>query len=90
MDVPVQSNQGEATASLPAPPQTEDSEEDEEITALEQKVAYTHSFNPDEVLNDESVTYRGLMFQLFVRDLLTDEMVDLLNKIPTDQKRNNT
>ena len=86
MDAPVQSNQG-YPPSLPAPPQAEDSEEDEEITALEQKVAYTQGFDPDKVLNDDSVTYRGLMFQLFVRDLLSDEMVDLLNKLPTDQKK---
>ena len=86
MDVPVQSNQG-YPPSLPAPPQAEDSEEDEEITALEQKVAYTQGFDPDKVLNDDSVNYRGLMFQLFVRDLLTDEMVDLLNKLPSDQKK---
>ena len=86
MDVPVQSNQG-YPPSLPSPPQAEDSEEDEEITALEQKVAYTQGFDPDQVFKDDSVTYRGLMFQLFVRDLLTDEMVDLLNKLPTDQRK---
>ena len=68
-------------------PTENDDESEEEVTALEQKVAYTHGFDPDKVLNDNSVTYRGLMFQLFVRDLLTDEMVDLLNKIPTDQKK---
>ena len=65
----------------------DDNEEEAEITALEQKVAYTRGFDPDQVFNDDSVTYRGLMFQLFVRDLLTDEMVDLLNKLPTDQKK---
>ena len=65
----------------------DDSEEDPEITALEQKVAYTHGFDPDEVMKDDSINYRGLMFQLFVRDLLTDEMVNLLNKLPTDQKK---
>ena len=86
MDVPVQSNQG-YPPSLPAPPQAEDSEEDEEITALEQKVAYTHSFDPDQVFNDDSVNYRGLMFQLFVRDLFTDEMVDILNQLPDQRKK---
>ena len=68
-------------------PEENDDESEEEVTALEQKVAYTHGFDPEKVFNDDSVTYRGLMFQLFVRDLLTDEMVDLLNKIPTDQKK---
>ena len=68
-------------------PTENDDESEEEVTALEQKVAYIHGFDPEKVFNDDSVTYRGLMFQLFVRDLLTDEMVDLLNKIPTDQKK---
>ena len=86
MDVPVQSNQG-YPPSLPAPPQAEDSEEEEEITALEQKVAFTHDYDHDQVLNDDSVTYRGLMFQLFVRDLFTDEMVGILNQLPTDQRK---
>ena len=68
-------------------PTENDDESEEEVTALEKKVAYTHGFDPEKVFNDDSVTYRGLMFQLFVRDLLTDEMVDLLNKLPTDQKK---
>ena len=72
---------------VPAENDDDSEEEEAEITALEQKVAYTRGFDPDQVFNDDSVTYRGLMFQLFVRDLLTDEMVDLLNKLPTDQKK---
>ena len=62
-------------------------EEDEELTALEQKVAYTSGFDPDKVMEDDSVNYKGLMFQLHVRDLLTPETIELLNKIPTDQKK---
>ena len=87
MDVPVQSNQG-YPPSLPAPPQAEDEEEeDEKLTALEQKVVFTDGFDPDEVFNDDSINYRGLMFQLHVRDLLTEETLELLNKIPTDKKK---
>ena len=94
MDVPVKSNQG-YPPSLPPPPQQpiqeeeekEQEEEDEELTALEQKVVFTDGFNPDEVFEDDSINYRGLMFQLHVRDLLEPETIKLLNKIPTDQKK---
>ena len=87
MDAPVQSNQG-YPPSLPAPPpQEEDSEEEEELTALVQQVAFTNGFDPDKVFNDDSINYRGLMFQLHVKDLLTPETIELLNKIPTDQKK---
>ena len=61
--------------------------DEEELTALEQKVAYTSGFDPDKVMEDDSVNYKGLMFQLHVRDLLTPETIELLNKIPTDQKK---
>ena len=85
MDAPVQSNQG-YPPSLPPPPQAEE-EDEEELTALEQKVTFTRGFDPDEVFNDDSINYRGLMFQLYVRDLLTEETIELLNKIPTDKKK---
>ena len=64
-----------------------DDSEEEELTSLEQKVAFTRGFDPDEVFNDDSINYRGLMFQLHVRDLLTEETIELLNKIPTDKKK---
>ena len=89
MDVPVKSNQG-YPPSLPAPPQQpiqEEEEEDEELTALEQKVVFTDGFDPDEVLNDDSINYRGLMFQLYVRDLLNDEMIEMIKKTPTDERK---
>ena len=88
MDVPVKSNQG-YPPSLPAPPQQpiQEEEEDEELTALEQKVVFTDGFDPDKVLNDDSINYRGLMFQLYVRDLLNDEMIEMIKKTPTDEKK---
>ena len=89
MDVPVKSNQG-YPPSLPPPPQQpiqEEEEEDEELTALEQKVVFTDGFDPDKVLNDDSINYRGLMFQLYVRDLLNDKMIEMLKKTPTDEKK---
>ena len=89
MDVPVKSNQG-YPPSLPPPPQQpiqEEEEEDEELTALEQKVVFTDGFDPDKVLNDDSINYRGLMFQLYVRDLLNDEMIEMIKKTPTDERK---
>ena len=65
----------------------ENEEEEEELPALEQQVVFTTEFDPDKVLNDGNINYRGLMFQLHVRDLLTPETIELLNKIPTDQKK---
>ena len=38
-------------------------------------------------MEDDSINYRGLMFQLHARDLLSEETVELLNKIPTDQNK---
>ena len=38
-------------------------------------------------MQDDSINYRGLMFQPYVRDLLNDEMIGMLNKIPTDEKK---
>ena len=64
-----------------------ENEEEEELPALEQQVVFTTEFDPDKVLNDGNINYRGLMFQLHVRDLLTPETIELLNKIPTDQKK---
>ena len=87
MDVPVQSNQGYPPPLPAPPPQAEESEEEEELTALEQKVVFTDGFDPDKVFNDDSINYRGLMFQLHARDLLTEETIELLNKIPTDKKK---
>ena len=86
MDVPVQSNQGYPPPS-PAPPQAEDEEEEEERTALEQKIVFTGGFDSDKVFNDDNINYRGLMFQLHVRDLLPEETIELLNKIPTDKEK---
>ena len=84
--ITTQSNQG-YPPSLPAPPQVEDEEEEEKLTALEQKVAFTSGFDSDKVMEDDSINYKGLMFQLHVRDLLNPGIIEMLNKTPTDQKK---
>ena len=85
--IPQSSNLGYPQPLPPPPTQTQYEEEEEELTALEQKVAFTKEYNPDEVIANPDITYKGLMFQLHVRDLLTDEMIGFLNKIPTDDKK---
>ena len=84
--VPVSSNQGFPPSSPAPPSQTEDSEDEEELTALEQKVVFTDGFDTGAVFNDDNINYRGLMLQLHVRGSLTEETIDLLNKIPTNKK----
>ena len=65
----------------------ENDESDEELTALEQKVVFTSGFDSDKVMEDDSINYKGLMFQLHVRDLLNPGIIEMLNKTPTDQKK---
>ena len=64
MVVPVQSNRGYAP-SLPAPPpqDSEECQEQAELTALEQKVVFTSGFDPSTVMEDADVNNCGLVFQ---------------------------
>ena len=63
MDNPVQST------SLPPSPQ------EEELSALEQTVGFTHGVDPDELFHHDSIHCQGLMFQLYVRDFLTEATI---------------
>ena len=90
MDAPVQSNQGyppslrqspnEATASLPAPPpQAEESEEDEEILSYGQRtVMFIDDFDYNKVMENNDIKYDDLMFQLFFRDKLREEDINMV------------
>ena len=54
---------------------------------LMNKVGLVGDFNPDNLLDNQNIKSTGLMFQLFVRDLLSDEMIDLVDRLPTEQKK---
>ena len=54
---------------------------------LMNKVGLVGDFNPDNVLDNQNIKSTGLMFQLFVRDVLSDEMIDLVDRLPTEQKK---
>ena len=71
--------------SLPAPPPPIDELDD--ITGLEKRVAFINDFNPDTLKNDDSITYQGLLFQIYVRGLMTDNMIDMINKTPTKEQK---
>ena len=54
---------------------------------LMNKVGLVGDFNPDNLLDNQDIKSIGLMFQLFVRGLLSDEMVELTDRLPTEQKK---
>ena len=54
---------------------------------LMNRIDFVGGFNPDNVMNNQDIKSTGLMFQLFVRDLLSDEMMELTDRLPTEQKR---
>ena len=82
MDVPVTSNQGYPPPLPPPPPQEEEEEED-----IIDEFGVTGGFVPDRIMNSQDMKSTGLMFQLFARDLLTDEMIELTDRLPDEQKK---
>ena len=65
----------------------EEPEEEEDGGDLMNKVGLVGDFNPDNLLDNQDSKSTGLMFQLFVRGLLSDEMVELTDRLPTEQKK---
>ena len=54
---------------------------------LMNRIGLVGDFNPDNLLNNQDIKSTGLMFQLFVRDLLSDEMMELTDRLPNEQKK---
>ena len=65
----------------------EEPKEEEDGGDLMNKVGLVGDFNPDNLLDNQDIKSTGLMFQLFVRGLLSDEMVELTDRLPTEQKK---
>ena len=88
--VPVHSMASDADDTMPdlIPIDGEDEESQEEDGGdLMNKVGLVGDFNPDNLLDNQNIKSTGLMFQLFVRDLLSDEMMELADRLPTEQKK---
>ena len=62
-------------------------DEDEDEGSLANKIGLEGDFDADNLLNNQDVKSTGLMFQLFVRDLLSDEMIELTDRLPHEQKK---
>ena len=86
MDVPVTTNQG-YPPPLPPPPLQEEEEEEEDSGDLTNRFGLIGEFDPDKLLDDQNIKSTGLMFQLFVRGLLSDEMIELTDRLPNEEKK---
>ena len=88
--VPVHSMASDADDTMPdlIPIDGADEESQEDDGGdLMNKVGLVGDFNPDNLLDNQDIKSTGLMFQLFVRDLLSDEMMELADRLPTEQKK---
>ena len=87
MDTPAQSNQGYPPSLPPPPPQEEEEDEEEDAGDLTNRFGLIGDFNPDKLYDDQNIKSTGLMFQLFVRGLLSDEMIELTDRLPNEEKK---
>ena len=90
--VPVHSMATDASDEMPElePIENEnqdDEEEDEDEGSLANKIGLVGDFDADNLLNNQDVKSTGLMFQLFVGDILSDEMIELTDRLPNEQKK---
>ena len=88
--VPVHSMASDVDDTMPdlIPIDGEDEESQEEDGGdLMNRIGLVGDFNPDNLLNNQDIKSTGLMFQLFVRDLLSDEMMELTDRLPNEQKK---
>ena len=53
---------------------------------LMNRIGLVGDFNPDNIMNNQDIKPTALMFQLYVRGLLEDEMMELVDKLPDEQK----
>ena len=84
----VDTSEGDDTMPDLIPIDGEDEESQEEDGGdLMSRVNLIGDFNPDNLLNNQSIRSTGLMFQLFVRGLLSEEMIELADRLPNEQKK---
>ena len=65
----------------------EESQEEEDEVSLTDKIGLVGDFDPDNHINNQDVKSTGLLFQLYVRDSLSDEMMELTDRLPNEQKK---
>ena len=90
--VPVHSMATDASDEMPELVPIENENEDDEVEeedegSLANKIGLVGDFDADNLLDNQGVKSTGLMFQLFVRDLLSDEMIELTDRLPNEQKK---
>ena len=62
-------------------------EEEEDEGSLTDKIGLVGDFDPDNLINNQDIKSTGLLFQLYVRDLLSPEIMELTDKLPNEQKK---
>ena len=84
--VPVHSmTSDEGSDKMPDLESVESEEEDE--GSLTDKIGLVGDFDPDNLINNQDVKSTGLLFQLYVRDLLSPEIMELTDRLPNEQKK---
>ena len=62
-------------------------DEEEDEGSLTDKIGLVGDFDPDNLINNQDIKSTGLLFQLYVRDLLSPEIMELTDKLPNEQKK---
>ena len=62
-------------------------EEEEDEGSLTDKIGLVGDFDPDNLINNQDIKSTGLLFQLYVRDLLSPEIMELTDKLPNEQRK---
>ena len=86
--VPVHSMASDvASDKMPDLESVESEEEEEDEGSLTDKIGLVGDFDPENLINNQDIKSTGLLFQLYVRDLLSDEIMKLTDRLPNEQKK---
>ena len=85
--IPVHSMASDEGSDIMPDLESVESEEEEDEGSLTDKIGLVGDFDPDNLINNQDVKSTGLLFQLYVRDLLSDEMMELTDRLPNEQKK---
>ena len=86
--VPVQRNQGFPPSSPTQLEQEEDESVEEELPIKQRAVVFIDVFDYSEVMQENNSRYDDLVFQLFFRDKLRKEDIDMVLEQPDDLQKN--
>ena len=77
----------EGSDKMPDLESVESEEEEEDEGSLTDKIGLVGDFDPENLINNQDIKSTGLLFQLYVRDLLSPEIMELTDKLPNEQKK---